>query len=166
MGVKITDRETPEGKRFMAELADLAGLEVFVGYQRGEKQSEDGHDLVDIAAWNELGTSRGIPERPFLRQTIDKNQDAIWDAMDAIPGHIENGMDGKTLCNALGEMVVGMVQEEIPTGNFAPNAPSTLGHTRISDGKYIKRKKSDVPLIDTGQLRQSVHHVVRKKEQG
>lgn len=40
---------------------------------------------------------------------------------------------------------------ESPKNNWPPNAPST-----------IRRKGSDVPLIDTGELRKSIKHVTRR----
>ena len=40
---------------------------------------------------------------------------------------------------------------ENPKNNWPPNAPST-----------ILKKGSDVPLIDTGELRKTIHHVIRR----
>jgi len=172
--MSVTDKMTPEGIRFMKELKELARLEVFVGYQRGKKQSDDGHDLVDIAAWNELGAKKGrkgeIPPRPFLRQTFDKNQEKIAQAIGMSPQNLQNGATAQQIAGQLGALMEGLIQEEIPEGGFVPNAPITLegGWMRTEGGKpfYVEPKKSDVPLIDTGQLRQSVHHVVRAKGSG
>ena len=75
----VRDRLTPEGRRFMQQLNQLAKLEVKVGYQGGENyHEEDGKsvDVLDIAMWNELGTVN-TPSRPFMRDAVDKNQALI-----------------------------------------------------------------------------------------
>ncbi|MCM1059079.1 MAG: hypothetical protein NC452_02170 [Eubacterium sp.] len=46
-GIVMFSDLTPEGKRYFAELAKL---EVQVGYWRGEKTYDNGTDLVDVAA--------------------------------------------------------------------------------------------------------------------
>lgn len=64
MGAKIRDRMTPEGIRFMKMLKELSELEVRIGFQHGKATEDDGTDVCDIAAWNELGTVN-MPSRPF-----------------------------------------------------------------------------------------------------
>ena len=76
MGVRFRDRITPEGQRFFRELAELKDLEVRVGFQRGDASEEDGTDMCDVAAYNELGTDH-IPARPFIRQSVDDNESKI-----------------------------------------------------------------------------------------
>ena len=78
MNVKVTDRLTPDGRRFMQQIKELSELEVRIGFQQGEAQEEDGTDICDVAAWNELGTSN-IPSRPFLRKSVDENEQVIND---------------------------------------------------------------------------------------
>lgn len=48
---------TPAGKRYFAELKKLAESEIQVGFQ-SDQTYEDGTSLAEIAAINELGSSR------------------------------------------------------------------------------------------------------------
>lgn len=152
----IFDRLTPEGKRFFAEIEKLTKLQVRVGYQQGKEfyEGEGGKvDLLDIAMFNELGTSR-TPSRPFMRDSVDDNAESINKFCQAQLKSLANGSkDAVGILKAIGAMQVGLVQKTIVEGNFTPNAPST-----------IAKKGSDKPLIDTGLMRQSVHYVITDKK--
>lgn len=148
------DRLTPEGKKFYAELDKLKKLRVVVGYQQGQAVSEDGVDLADIAMWNELGTS-GAPPRPFMRKSVDENEEKIISFGQLQTKRLTKGATAQEILTALGVMQKGLVQEKIVDGDFEPNAPST-----------IKKKGSDKPLIDTGHMRRSVNFAITDKEGG
>ena len=144
---------TQEGKRFMKAMEQLEDLEVFVGLQNDQKY-EDGTNMVDVAAYNEFGTST-IPARPFFRQSYENHRSKLQSVcVQAAKTVIAGGAPDKAL-DIIGAFAVGLVQEEIVNGNFAPNAPST-----------IRKKKSDKPLIDTGHMRQGIHYVKRRKGSG
>lgn len=148
------DKLTPEGKKFYAELEKLKQNEVFIGYQAGHAKhtDEDGStaDMAEIAMFNELGTSTS-PPRPFLRMTVDENKDKINQFVETQTKRIAQGASAEQCMKQMGAFGVSLVQEKIGNGTFTPNAEST-----------IKAKGSDKPLIDTGQLRQSVHYVIKK----
>lgn len=148
------DKLTPEGKKFYAELEKLKQNEVFIGYQAGHAKhtDEDGNtaDMAEIAMFNELGTSTS-PPRPFLRMTVDENKDKINQFVETQTKRIAKGASAEQCMKQMGAFGVSLVQEKIGNGTFTPNAEST-----------IKAKGSDKPLIDTGQLRQSVHYVIKK----
>lgn len=148
------DKLTPEGKKFYAELEKLKQNEVFIGYQAGHAKhtDEDGNtaDMAEIAMFNELGTSTS-PPRPFLRMTVDENKDKINQFVETQTKRIAQGASAEQCMKQMGAFGVSLVQEKIGNGTFTPNAEST-----------IKAKGSDKPLIDTGQLRQSVHYVIKK----
>lgn len=153
---KVTDEWTPEGKRYMKELHELASLEVHIGYQRGEETvvSDDGKsraDLVDIAMWNELGTVN-IPSRPFMRDSVDKHMDDINHMLTAQKDALLNGATAREVLETVGLFMQDLMQTEIEQGDFVANAEST-----------IKKKGSDKPLIDTGTMKNSVHYQIVKK---
>ena len=152
--MSIIDRWTPEGLRLKAMLKELDKLEVAVGYQAGSGADENGVDLCDIAAWNELGTSH-MPSRPFMRQSIDNHAGEINAFMQGMKDEIISGGSAESILNKVGIFQKDMVQQEITNGSFAPNAPST-----------IAKKGSSHPLIDTGRMRQSVNYIVRAKGSG
>lgn len=152
MAAEITDL-TVEGKKYFAELRKLEKLEVRVGFQR-DQTYEDGSSLVDIAAYNEFGTSR-IPARPFMKQSFENHEDELQAACNEANKAISNGGTAESALNKLGVTVKGIVQQEIVDGGFAPNAERT-----------IKQKGSEQPLIDTGHMRQSVNYVVKTRNSG
>ena len=159
--MSVTDNWTPEGRAFMAAMRKMASEEVFIGFQKGKRhkrkkgEKSEPPDVLDIALWNEVGTSNGIPERPFIRQTFDNHLGQITAAQEAAVRRVMDGASPQEAADIVGAMVKGLMQREIAEGGFAANKPAT-----------IKRKGSDVPLIDTGQMRQSVQFVVRKKGSG
>lgn len=150
------DRITPEGQAFFKQIAELQKLQVRVGYERGKhvKTDEDGEeaDYCDIALWNELGTENGIPERPFMKDSVDKNQGQIDKACKAALQTVTQGGSAELILKQLGNMQKGLVQQTIVSGEFVENAPST-----------VKKKGSDKPLIDTGGLRKNVEFAICKK---
>jgi hypothetical protein len=147
------DKTTPQGKAFFKQIKELKKLQVRAGFQHGEATDEDsGADLADVAMWNELGTVRS-PPRPFLRQSVDNNADKIAALCKSRLRSIARG--DKTARQALEDIGIAqkaLIQNTIITGEFEPNAPST-----------IAKKGSDRPLIDTGRMRQSVNFVIVPK---
>lgn len=142
---------TPEGKRYFAELKKLEKLEVQVGYWRGEKTYNDGTDLVDIAAANELGTST-IPARPFMKQSFENHEDDLQEFCNMVNTKLSNGATAVESLIKLGVDCKGLVQDEFINGEFAPNAAAT-----------INKKGSEQPLIDTGYMMQNVDFKVVKR---
>jgi len=152
---KITDEWTPEGRRFMKELRELAELEVRIGYQRGQAAAADDDnpraDLVDIAMWNEFGTVN-IPSRPFMRDSVDKHMAAINHMLTAQKDALLKGASAREILETAGLFQQDLIQTEIEQGDFVANADST-----------IRKKGSDKPLIDTGTMKDSVHYQIVKK---
>ena len=145
------DRLTPEGQRFFAEIEKLKEQQVFVGFQAGQVTDDRDVDMAQIAMFNELGTSTA-PSRPFLRKSVDENEDKINVTCGKELEKLKSGATAETILKRVGALGVRLVQEKIGSGSFEPNAPST-----------IRRKGSDKPLIDTGRMRQSVKYVIKKR---
>lgn len=135
----------------MQQIKELSELEVRIGFQQGEAQEDDGTDICDIAAWNELGTAN-IPSRPFLRKSVDENEQAINDFLKDEMAMLKNGTPAEQILKEIGIFQKGLIQEKIRNGDYVPNAVST-----------IRKKGSAQPLIDTGRMRQSVNYVIKKK---
>lgn len=97
------------------------------------------------AMWQEYGTSRGIPPRPFLRNTL-YSKGPTWATF--IAPFLQNLLEGggaEAVINALGPKMMTDIRATIDEGHFAPLAPSTIRH-----------KGSSKPLIDTGDMYGSV----------
>ena len=162
------DRLTPAGKRLFKELDELTKLQVRVGYQAGAASGEGGGaSIVDIAAWNELGTEHS-PPRPFLRQSVDKNMARITAlCKEQLTRVVKGEATARDALSVIGNAQVRLILEEMKSGDFAPNAPITIeGGWMWRDGKafFVKGKGSRPPLINTGRLRQSLHFVIEDKK--
>ncbi|MGE4448574.1 MAG: hypothetical protein AB7E15_09785 [Azospira sp.] len=119
---------------------------VNVGVPEG-KREEDGTPVAMIAAVHEFGSpSQGIPERPFLRVAVQRNRQK-YVRLNRI--NLVKMLRGQATIEQalgqLGEMAKGDVQTEIRSGVFTPLKEATK-----------KRKGSSRPLIDTGQMVQSI----------
>lgn len=151
MGVKIRDKITPEGAKLKQTLRELAKLQVRIGFEHGKATEENGADVCDVAAWNELGTVH-MPSRPFLRSSVDDNMGEITSFLKSQNDSIVGGASAEQVLKEIGIFQKDLIQEKIGSGGFAPNAPST-----------VRQKGSSTPLIDTGRMRQSVDYVIKPK---
>ena len=107
-----------------------------------------GQTVAEIAWWNEFGTSR-IPARPFLRPTLRKQGGKYKASMKML---IRSMLLGK-IANTKAQAVLGLaaqrdIQKAITDLKDPPNADSTKD-----------QKGSSNPLIDTGQMRQTISWV-------
>lgn len=110
--------------------------------------------LAQIGAIHEYGApGAGIPERPFLAVSIKSNMGDLH-RLNAVNVklilHGKQSLDGAL--GQMGEMAKGMVQKYISEDNFVPLQPAT-----------VAAKGSSRPLVDTGQMRQSISYVVEDK---
>ena len=121
----------------------LSGRGVKVGVMSGSYA--DGTSVVDVAYWNEYGTSK-MPARPFIRQTFEKNGSDIEQVSRTLLGGIITGIyNADGALRELGDWYEGVMKEVLRDGSYVPNAPSTLA-----------QKNGSKPLVDTGTLLQSI----------
>lgn len=157
--VRDIDRGYDKFKRQMMRMKRLTPYVAvgFVGESAWQpKEDEDGPSadvtVVDVATFNEFGTNR-IPARPFVRTTFEMNEKKFVSIIRQIKIQLATGnvaiKDGLSL---VGLFAQSEIQKTIGKSDslFEPNAPST-----------IEKKGSSKPLIDTGQMRQSVTFEVR-----
>ena len=109
-------------------------------------EGAENFNLASLAAVLEFGNDH-IPSRPFLRQTLEENQEK-YTAL--FVQWFDQGVPVAQIYERLAVMVQGDVQMNIVKGEWVANAKST-----------IRRKKSSKPLIDTGKMRQSVRGIVK-----
>lgn len=132
------------------------GIDIAVGLPKGSEVAgvkyPDGTDLLDVAMWNEFGTS-SIPERSFIRVGVRANLDDLNKLAANLVKELNEGkIDIETAGEALGLKAADGVKSYIVELTSPPNAPAT-----------IKIKKSSNPLVDTGLLNQSITHEVRER---
>lgn len=126
-------------------------LTVGIHGEEGDATASGGQLSVgEVATFHEFGM--GVPQRSFIRDWADQNEDRNRATVRTIAESIVTGK-GPTPEQALDQIglrFVGEIQGRISQGIPPPLAEST-----------IRQKGSSVPLIDTGQLRSSIRHKVK-----
>ena len=154
MSSKITHKNPDYFKLLQKRFKDK--YEVAVGLPKGGdstgKQYPDGTPVLEVAWYNEFGT-KTIPARPFLKIGGRLASKALQDELIEVFRSANNGQELRELLGVIGLQATAIVQDTILKLKTPPNAPRT-----------IAKKGSANPLIDTGLLRQSITHQVRKAE--
>lgn len=153
MASKIVEKDIGF-KKFFKKLRVLDGHEVVVGIpaKEGEEEYEKGAPLIMIASVHEFGYE-DIPQRSFLRDTFDINANKYDKFLRQASKKVaKKGENPKKAYFMLGEIARGDVIKRINQGIDPPLKPAT-----------IARKKSSLPLVDTGTLKNSIRAVVRKE---
>lgn len=134
-------------KGLQALKKQLKDVEIKVGLPKGTPRNDEGVSLIEIGATNEFGSpAKGIPERSFIRIPLDNAKEKyfkiatkqgidILNGKQTIDGAIEKiGIWGQTV-----------IKKSFTNNNWEANSQTT-----------IDIKGSSRPLIDSGQLRQSI----------
>jgi hypothetical protein len=128
---------------------------VFVGFLRssGVHKNGEGMTVAQIGAIHEFGSQDGrIPERSFMRSSVDASGSELERIIEKLVGKITDGkMQTTQALGVVGEFVKGKMISRINSGIPPANAPAT-----------IARKGSSQPLIDTGQMKNSIEWQVGK----
>lgn len=160
------------GTQLQAKIAKILGefstkrADVGISAESAKPTPPGEPGVVEYAAINEFGKpkdSRGpaIHERSFLRDTLALNRPKytkrLENAVKRANKRLANDEDPKIdmELGRLGEEVRGDIVQRIANRISPKNADFT-----------IKKKGSDVPLIDTGRLRQSIAWQVSKVNKG
>ena len=146
MDVHIVDRDLGLN-RIMREIRELDGKTVKAGVLKNAGKESNGTSIVDVAIYNEFGTSK-IPSRPFLRIATDKNQNTWQRESERIVDNVINqrAADFNSLGNRMKNDIKNVIGDK---SLLTPNAPAT-----------IRRKGHDKPLIDTGKLKDAIAYEV------
>lgn len=137
-----------------------------------KKDPDDGSTgtatVVDIGTFHEFGTTgakgKVIPERSFIRSTRDENDQKYRKIIETMrqqifkPRGTSVAMTVEQGLGLLGELIQGDIQAKFLNNNWEELQDQTRGgRNPEGDAK---------PLIDTGQLRQSIRYQVYMKGLG
>lgn len=164
MSLKVTKDIT---KRLVTGVRELARERVLVGIPADNAERLIDEDADDRGPINnaaigyimENGSpAANIPARPHLQPSVNEQQDEIAAAYKAGGKAI---LDGKAksateVHHRVGLMVESAVKAKINEGDFTPLAPATIR------ARKARGRKSEKPLVDTGQYRNAITHVVRE----
>lgn len=116
-----------------------------VGFFKGTHTYSNGKDVTEVARKNDQGIR--VPKRSFMIPAGDK---AANKTINITVNSIAGGMDESQALSRAGIMFKNAIQREITNLKEPPNSPYT-----------IAKKGSSNPLIDSGDMRQSVKWKLR-----
>jgi hypothetical protein len=147
--VRVKERDLGWG-RILDDLKDLKRAKTKVGYY-GDGSGDPETNIAARAAIHVFGSRDGtIPRRDFMGYAFDTGKKQIEKQVRILVGRLyqtKGRASVRNLVATLGEFHVGQIKEAIARGPWEPLAPST-----------IRQKGSSQPLIDTGEMRNSVTH--------
>jgi len=178
--IKLLIDNLPSFKRNFKE---LTSKEVFVGVPSGKANRKDSKEPNNamLAYIHDNGSpARNIPARPFMKPGIERAQRDIEKAMEI---GAKQCLDGATetvdiALHRVGLIAQRSIRNRINEGISPPLAESTL-KARIRNKKAVKGALAELkrraagkaasatvnakPLIQTGQLRNSINYVIKDK---
>lgn len=192
MGAKRLEIVKDETLAVFQAIEELVGKEVLIGIpeSKNSRQAVDGEAPINNAALgylHEFGSpAQNIPARAFLIPGVQKaEKPALYQLRKAADATLD-GQPKKAdqYLNAAGVVGSNSARNEISTANFAPLSPATIRNRHRQRGTKSMRESEQVylmlvskgvdpgaaqtetdirPLINTGQLRNSITYVVRKR---
>ena len=147
--------------QLQAAIAELTDTELLVGVPSTKAGRRDGPASNAVIAYvqdNGL-PERNIPARPFLRPGIENAMNEITTRLrDAARLAMDGSLEAcRRALHAVGLTAQASVRAKITDGPFTPLAESTLAQRRA------RGRTGTRPLIDTGQLRNSITYVLRNR---
>lgn len=147
------------GDRLMRRLGELAKARgvVRAGILEDATNYETKEPIAPYAAANEFGTT-GIPARPFLRNTIQREGEKWCRGLERA---IANGRSVRDALTLTGMQMAADIQATIKSDMPPPNAPATIrAKTKKVDGGAPGETMTPGTLIDTGSMIQAVNYEV------
>jgi hypothetical protein len=142
----------------------LTGEEILVGIPQANTARRNDDDTsitnAEIGYIQETGSpAMNIPARPFLVPGVQAVEQGITKQLEKAAHAALDGsrLDVEKSFHAAGMVAQNGVRHQINDGDFKPLAEVTLAARRARGRTGTK------PLIDTGQLRNSVTYVIRDK---
>ena len=144
-------------------VSELSKIDVLVGVPHGDARTDgDGMTNAAIGYLLETGSpAMNLPPRPHLVPGIEEVQDVI---AEKLTWAVDAALTGNTkrmyfYLESAGMKATMNVKRFINAGDFAPLAPLTI------KGRKARGRKSEKPLVDTAQYRNSHTCVVMRGEE-
>lgn len=143
-------------------LKTLANMDVLVGIPESKDSRDDGEfGNAGIGYINENGSpQQNIPARPHLKPGVRSvEQEYLPHLKAAAQKALEGNAEGAiTSLDRAGTVAANGVKRYITITGFTPLSDVTLAQRRK------RGRTGNKPLIDTGEYRRSITHVVRDKD--
>ena len=162
IGVPSSDNKSLDGGINMATLVAVHELGATIKHGGGTRYQKNANgnlakfvrnDFVGPTSGVTAGHTIKIPERSFIRSTMNSNKKKYTELLEkGIKSALAGATSVKSVYEKIGIIIVNDVKTTMVTGNFTPLKSST-----------IKAKGSSKPLIDSGEMRNSITYEVRQK---
>ncbi len=153
-GVKVSYKDIDKGfKKFKKSAKFVQDSKPYV--KAGILESSGKHEDTDlavaaVATFHEFGTER-IPERSFFRAMQEEQRQNIRDFILSLKDGVILRAD--QALGLLGIYLVDLLKKQVDRTNTPPLHPRTIA---------ARPKNTTKPLIDTGQMRNSIQYEVKK----
>jgi len=141
-------------------VSELSQAEVLVGVPHGETRSDSDMTNAQIGYLLETGSpGMNLPDRPHLVPGVEEVQDIISDKLSKAVDAALAGNEQKMYfyLESAGMKATMNVKRVINQGDFAALAPLTLKRRKA------RGRKSEKPLVDSAQYRNSHTYIILKK---
>lgn len=162
MSIKII---TDDVAKVLAAIQELAGKQVLVGIPATKAERKEGDEEpinnAQLGYIHEYGSPKAnIPPRPFLAPGVKSAEESINSHLKKAAKAAMAGDQEKVdvELNATGLIAQAGARHQINNGAHQGLAAKTLAARRK------RGRTGDKPLIDTGQLRNAITYVIRKKD--
>lgn len=153
--MKIQVKNANLVKDLEKKIKDVKKREVAIGVMQNSGAYEYGLSIVEVARVHEFGSiTKNIPARSFLRVPFYEKEKQVDNLI--FRGYKMMVEKNETVDKALD--LIGLGARDISVGAFRDNNWQELKPSTI------KAKGSSTPLIDTGNLRQSITWEVRNAQ--
>ena len=138
-------------QKHIKTLRRMTGVAVEVGWLHGDTYP-NGKTVAEVMEMNEFGMGE-LPMRPVLRQSREVFNRQVGTFIHKLTAQVlDSGGSPDDIPEAMGELFVDIVRNEIDSSAFVANKAST-----------IKRKGFNHPLYETGLAYETVSYKVIKK---
>lgn len=160
-GVTVSDNRRAYDA-IMREVKRMGRATVTIGIHgdAGQHREAEGMTVAQIGAVHEFGTAE-IPERSFLRATVDGDATIAEYAENQVREVATGKTDATKAANRIGLVAVGAVKRRIQTRIPPPLSEATRVKRTAKaahGGGLAGMGGAQTPLIDSGQLIQSIQY--------
>lgn len=161
MGVEVVRDDRRRLDAILREVDRLKRATVTLGIHGDAGQHEGaGVTVAQVGAFHEFGTS-DVPERSFLRATVDGDRTIMETAEDAVRAVATGDMSAEKAANRVGVVGVGAIKRRIQSRIPPPLSEATVARRQAKGahgGGLASMGNALTPLIDSGQLIQSIQY--------
>lgn len=126
-------------------------------HEGDEKKDIEFIETAELAKMLSYGTA-DIPARPFLEEGLNDQRERLKNALEKEAKKLVNFKQPNW--NKVGSMAVGAIQDFVRSDYYKTNIPNSKA---TIERKTVNGKVGDIPLIDSGDMINSLSFIVEKE---